>query len=275
MDPTRHSGIGRIVDPRYPSNLFVLVAAAASGLSWAIWKLVSEGDWGAALGRAAVAGLATFLAWAIARELDPDRPWIAGVAAVAAAALIGAGVPSLLIAGVVLMAVRVTARTTGRNPTVVDLAVVGGLALLAGASDTGLPAAVVMGVVLMVDRFLPNGAHRLSMPIGLGVIAASVAAAALWGTLGAATGAPHGPEWTVVPVAVIGLAALGRPGRITAVGDLTGERLALARVRLDRAVAVAAAAATFVWLGGPGLTAGSVVWVALAAAALPGRASND
>ena len=38
-----------------------------------------------------------------------------------------------------------------------------------------------------------------------------------------------------------------------------------------RLVAAGAAALTFGWLGGPGLTAGSAVWAALAAVALPGR----
>ncbi|MCJ7725459.1 MAG: hypothetical protein MUP76_03615, partial [Acidimicrobiia bacterium] len=85
MPGFRNSGIGRPIDPRYPSNRFILIVAPLAGLAWRVWKLASEGDWSPAVGRALVAGMATFLAWAIARELDPDRPWTAGVAAVLAA----------------------------------------------------------------------------------------------------------------------------------------------------------------------------------------------
>ena len=67
-----------MVDPRYPSNLFILIAAPLAGLAWLVWKLASEGDWGAALTRAAVAAGAAFLTWALARELDG---WVASTRA--------------------------------------------------------------------------------------------------------------------------------------------------------------------------------------------------
>ncbi len=269
------SGIGRNIDPHYPSNLFVLVVSPLAGLAWMIWKLASEGDWSVAVGRALVAGMATFLAWAIARELDPDRPWTAGVAAVLAAVVIGAGVPSLLVSGAILMTVRVVTRSTGVAPRVTDLVVVGAFGVVVGASDPGLSAAVLLGAALVIDRILPGGAAAASVPIGLVGTAGAVAAAAVWGTLAPAPGLPNGPEWVIAVVALAGLAVLGRSGTVTATGDLGGGTLAAVRVRTGRIVAVVAAGLTFAWLGGPGLTSGSAVWAALAAAALPGRRFGD
>jgi len=240
-----------------------------------VWKMATGGDWGAAVIRALIGAGVTFLAWAIGRELDPDRPWTAGVAAVLAAGMIGAGVPSLLVSGAVLLAARVTARTTGLAPRITDLGAVAGFAFLAGVSDAGLAVGVILGLVLVADRFLPGGALFSSVPMGILSVVVVLAATALWGTLVPAPGLPHGPEWAMVPAAVAGLAGLGRPRRVAAVGDFSGKALSVGRARLGRVVAVVAAALTFIWLGGAGLTSAAVVWAALAATALPGQSSND
>ena len=58
------------------------------------------------------AGGGTFLGWAIARELDPDRPWSAGVAAVLAFVVSFIGDPMLAVAGVALLASRIAVRST-------------------------------------------------------------------------------------------------------------------------------------------------------------------
>jgi len=270
MNRSYISGIGRTIDPGHPSNLFALGASVLSGAAWMIWKLASEGDWGAAASRGLAAAVATFLAWAIARELDPDRPWTAGVAAVATAGFIGAGLPSLLVAGGMLMAVRVTARTTGLTPLLTDLIALAAFSVVLGVSDAGLGAGVVLGSALVADRFLPGSALAASVPIGAIGAAGAVVAAATWGRLGPTAGLPSWPEWVIVPVAVLGLAALGRPRRVDATADYRRVTLSATRVRSGRVVAVAGAGFMVLWLGGPGLVSGSVVWAALAAAALLG-----
>lgn len=263
------SAIGRPLDPRYPSNLFILIAAPVAGVAWLAWKLATEGDWSEALLRAAIAAGATFLAWAIARELDPDRPWTAGVAAIGTAAVVGAGPPSLLVSFGVLMAARIAGRTTGLAPRVTDLVPMALLAALVGSSDPGLAAGVVLGLVLVADRWLPGGALGVSVPLGLLGVAGAVIAAAVWGVLEPAPGLPVGPEWVVAGVAVAGLAALGRPRSCAAPCDYRDDPVDARRIRLGRLTAVVACGLTFVWLGGAGLTAGSAAWAALAAVALP------
>ena len=269
MTTSMISAIGRPLDPRYPSNRFVLIAAPLAGLAWMVWKMATEGDWSEALIRAAIAAGATFLAWAIARELDPDRPWTAGVAAVGAAAVIGAGPPSLLVSAGVLLAARIAGRTTGLAPAVIDLIPMTLLAIWLGATDPGLAAGVVLGMVLVADRWLPGGAVSASVPFGLLAVAGAVAAAAMWGVLEPAPGLPAGPEWVVAGVALVGLTALGRPRSCTSPCDHREDPIDARRVRLGRLVAAGAGALTFVWLAGPGLTAGSAAWTALAATALP------
>lgn len=268
------SGIGRPIDPHYPSNLFILVVAPLAGLAWMAWKLASEGDWGMALGRGLVGAMATFLAWAIARELDPDRPWTAGVASVLAAAVMGAGTPSLLVSGAVLLAVRIIVRSTGLVPRPADLVVVAGLAAVVGAGNAGLAAGVLLGVVPAIDRLLPGEASGASAWVGTAGAAAAVVAAAVWRTLIPVPGLPDGPEWVIAGVAAVGLTALARPGRVTALGDHGGRPLSAVRVRWGRRLAVVGAGLTFVWSGGPGLISGSAVWAALAAAGLPGRTAS-
>jgi hypothetical protein len=263
------SAVGRPLDPAYPSNLFVLVAAPAAGAAWLVWKMATEGDWSEAFLRAFTAGGATFLAWTVARELDPDRPWTAGVAAVAAAAIVGAGPPSLLVAAAVMLAARIAARTTGLAPRTADLVPMALLAAGVGATDGGFMAGVALGGVLVADRWLPGGARAPTVPLGLLGIAGAVVAAALWGILEPSPGLPSGPEWVVAGIAVLGLLSLGRPRSCTAPCDYRDEPVTASRVRVARLVAAAAAALTFVWLGGPGLTSGSAVWAALAAVALP------
>ncbi|MCB2223939.1 MAG: hypothetical protein KQH83_07160 [Actinobacteria bacterium] len=270
---TLRSGIGRDLSFRVPSNRFVLIAAPVAGVAWGIWKLATGHPFDHAVVRVFVAGGAAFLAWALGRELDPDRPWTAGLAAVLAAAILGAGIPSLWVAFAVLMAARVASRSTGVAPGPVDLAVLVGVSAGAGATDTGLGAGIVLGVVLLTDRWLPGGSHRLAPLAGVAAIAAAIAASAVWGSLTPAAGLPQGPEWVVVPVAVLGLGVVLRRATVRSAGDLTGEPLSAVRVRAGRVAAVAAGALCAAWAGGAGLTAGSVAWAALAASALPARAS--
>ena len=263
------SAIGRPLDPQYRSNAFIVVAAVAAGAAWFVWKMVTEGLWDEALLRGFNAGMATFLAWALARELDPDRPWTAGVAGLLAAAVVGAGPPSLWMTAAVMLGARMVSRTTGLAPRRGDLIAMTILAALTGGSDPGLIAGLALGLVLVADRWLPGGARPIALPFGLVAIATAAGAAAIWGVLAPMPGSPAGPEWVIVAAAAVGLASLGRPRSCSAPCDYRDQRVDARRVRLARWMAVATATLTFVWLGGPGLTSGSAVWAALAAVSLP------
>lgn len=106
--------IGRPIDPAYPTNraiaaLSLLVTVVASGARiFAGARILEGGLWGLS------AGLTVFLAWALARELDPDEDLAAFVAAgLSIVGLLVAGLPSLLLAFWLLVALRTVNRTVG------------------------------------------------------------------------------------------------------------------------------------------------------------------
>ena len=269
MERSGLTSIGRPLDLRYPSNRFVVAAALLAGAAWAGWELAARGGVGAAAARGAVAGAAVFLAWALGRELDPDRAWTAGVAAVVTAGLVGVWRPSLLVLFSALLAVRVSARSTGRAPGPIDLAVVVGLAWWVSVSGPGLPFGLALAAALAADRFLPGPAPVATVLAGGAAAAGAMAAAVAWGTL--SPGWPEWPEaWLIAP-AILGLIVPLRPREVDAVGDRTGLPLEARRVRFGRWLVAAAGWLAVIGSGGAGLAAAAPVWAALTAAGLPSR----
>ncbi|MFN8608125.1 MAG: hypothetical protein U0931_11380 [Vulcanimicrobiota bacterium] len=96
----------RGLDPAYPTNVAIVLGSAAC------WVL-----WGASL------GLSVFLAWALTRELDPDHP----ASAVLAAGLAGLGGYSSGLF-VLLLALRLVNRSPGTPARLLDSLLVLGLA---------------------------------------------------------------------------------------------------------------------------------------------------
>ena len=68
--PPSRTALGRPLDPRYISNVIAVIGALAAGSAFFLFSVVFEEAVAASpLGAAG----AVFLAWAIAREIDPDR----------------------------------------------------------------------------------------------------------------------------------------------------------------------------------------------------------
>lgn len=124
------TGLGRSLDPRHPISRRGVVGSLAAGAISLSAMLIANGTFD--LPRAFAAGVATFLAWAIARELDPDRPRSADLAMVGALLATFAGDPSLGATGVALIAARLVAGTVGRRLYPGDLLVLVGVAAYAG-----------------------------------------------------------------------------------------------------------------------------------------------
>ncbi|MEX2551778.1 MAG: hypothetical protein WD627_02080, partial [Actinomycetota bacterium] len=81
----------RLLDFRLASNRFIALATiVVSGLGFG-YELNDGGSFGEAVARGVQFGAGVFLAWAIARELDPDRPGSATAATFAGAALLFTG----------------------------------------------------------------------------------------------------------------------------------------------------------------------------------------
>ncbi|ACO45903.1 hypothetical protein DEDE109153_02880 [Deinococcus deserti] len=177
-DLLQESALARPVDLRYASNRYAVGGAVAA----AVTARLLGGSWADALG----VGGAAFLAWATARELDPDHSETATVALPVAAAAAWMGGPGNPLSGLAaLSALRVMAGTVGRGPTAVDLAALAGQAGLSAAC--GEKAAALLPAV---TPYVTPGAK------------------ALWPMGGALVPALSGGAGASLPASITGLAAL-------------------------------------------------------------------
>jgi MFS family permease len=270
----RLTAIARPVDPRIPSNRFALFATVLTVVIALVasYATADEPDVLAAIGIGIAYGLGTFLVWAIARELHPDAPRAARLAVLAyvPAMLLGAPGPAALLA--VLMAVRITVRTTGRAPTRIDLGVLVVLAGVAATSSPGLIAAAALAWAIHDDRKLPSPAPDRDHEIA----AVAVAAVALITTVVTAsflTGwrAPTLAElaWLAIVAVAVAVGRTARPAGIDSVGDHGGAPLHVDRLRRARLLTGVTVGLALVWAGADAIPA-----LAPAAAALVGVAAS-
>lgn len=168
------SHLTRPLDPRLPSNVTIsgltLAVAGAGGI------LALAGD--RTLWLPVLAAGATFLTWALGRELDPDHQLTALIAALPAAALVLVGLEiSILVSVTVMMSARLLVASTGRRPLATDLA---GMVVLAGvASFTALGWVAGFGLAVAIyldDRMEEKHSGRAVLAaIGAAVAASLVA----------------------------------------------------------------------------------------------------
>ena len=126
MNPEQLTSLSRVVDPRYSSNRLVIVGAAAAALIVSVSSLA-----GFDLGSGPLlAAVGVFLAWAIARELDPDQPASAAIAIpLSFVLLLVLGPASLLVSTGILLGTRLATGTVGTPLRPLDI---GGIIVVAG-----------------------------------------------------------------------------------------------------------------------------------------------
>ena len=261
----RLSSIARPLEPKYPTNLAVLILLPLIGIGMATWLVLGR-DY--ALGEAALSGvsamLAAFLTWALARELDPDRNQAAFVAMGLAVIAVGFELtPGLLITATVLMSVRIVNRTVGPSVRLTDLVMVlllaGAAILISGAWWAGL----ILAAAISLDGYLDGDPKRnivfSGMALALGLAGWGLQAFAL------PDFAPLWWEWMAAIVVVGGAflaMALSCPP-VKSHCDATGD--ALSRNRIKAGMILALTGGYLSLLGGlDGLTASLPIWAAMA-----------
>jgi hypothetical protein len=248
------SGITRPFDLAYPSNRFVLLATPGIGVVAGVVTLIAGEGWAAAFHNGFAAGGAAFLAWALTRELHPDRTGSAAVAALLAPAGIVLADPDLLAAAVVLLGCRVVAGTTGRVLRWFDVGLVAAVAAPVAfrASGPGVLTctAAALGIVLIRQ-------DRRRLELGSAVVVLVGLAVWSWWQF---TLAFDPDPWSAV-AAGAGLVALAGPVRVSAATDRPGGTVTPMRVRLGRAYAWVAAAGAALALAPAAM---APLWVALA-----------
>lgn len=226
------SGITRGLDVSYPSNRFVLAATPGVGIVAGLATLIAGDGWGAAVANGFSAGGITFLAWTVARELHPDRAWLATVAALVGPFVLLLGEPDLLAAAVVMLTARIVAATTGRPLYWVDVAVVAAVAVPVAVRATGpgvlsVSAVALFAIVPLQDR------RRLEL-VAAAVLLAGLAAYS-WTRVD--FGFDPAP-WAFVAAGLGAIGLLG-PTRVEVGCDREGGVIVPRRVRAARAVALA------------------------------------
>ncbi len=262
----RSTGLGRPIDLRYPSNRFIVAVAVISSIVAYTFADVEP------VGAAITVGGSAFLAWAITREIDPDRTLSAAIAGPGAAALgwwahIQSTPISLGTVYLVLISVRVIIRSTGRPPTGLDLGLHLAIVAWLSTGPHAWLAALVLAVAIVRDTRLPDPAPGVNLwwGAGIGVVAtlvAGVASAQADWAIPDATGA------ALLVAGVIGTAVIVRPQPVTSTSDADRRPLDPGRLSMARFTAGSGAVLVALVGGASGIWAVAPAFVAVAATAV-------
>lgn len=261
------TAIGRLPDPRYPTNLAMMTLALIVTIAGAAFHLLSgvalleSAQWGVG------AGFAVFFAWALARELDPDHDLSAfvGVAPMLAG-LVLLGQPSLLLLFWLLGTLRVVNRTTGLPAKPVDslgYLGLGGWLTWQGDWIVGLMTAITF----LLDGLLPTPLRHRLLLSGLAFIATLVLSI-LHGGMAMESGPTLPIVISAVGMAGLFLVVIATSREVQAVGDATGKPLSPRRVQAGQALALLIALLYAWWGGASGVVALTPLWAALLGVAL-------
>ncbi len=224
--PPSSSALGRPLDPRYRSNVLAVVGSGLAASTVFLLGLISAEPLPAS---ALAAGLAVFLAWAIGRDLDPDRPSTAAAAMVVSFASTFFFAPSLLFGFGLLIGTRLIVGTVGLPLKTFDRAA---LLVIAGLMGTGVNS-LAATAALVAGLIVSDGWSARTRLLGVGSLAIAALVFALRGagfnfTFEVETlwvvGALLVATWLVVPAAT--------PHTKTDVGQqrLSGSRVTVARI---------------------------------------------
>jgi hypothetical protein len=249
----------RWFDLRLPSNRFVLGASGLAAIGFTVFRIGQGDTSGAAVSRGLEAGFSVLLSWALARELDPDRPASASAAGVVGFLILLTGPTNLGAVTALLFAIRLVTRTPGAPPTNLDVVWLPGLAAYSARSTGGFLAGLALALALAWDAERPHrGLQTLS---ALAAAAFAIGLAAFRGTLAPHAVFPTPWQWVVLGAAPLSVVWLRGPAAVS-VGDLSGERLDHRRLVRARLLAVATGILVVVWLGGAAAPAFVGLWAA-------------
>ena len=263
--PTAQSAWARNIDASYPSNVFAVVGFVVALVALGGKALIVDD---LSLIGAAFASVAVFLGWAIGRELDPDTPWVANIALIAALIAALFFTPAALATGVVLIAVRSVAGTVGSPLSRLDLFVVAGLAAFA-AFDPVLWIAGLAVLAWLVRA--PEVGDLRSW--GVGAFAAGAAGGLgflwyQWSTDALESIEVTGTAYALAAVAGLAMLLAARPLAVTSLTDSGSGSISWMRVRSARIAAGASCMWAAVIGGVDGFWSIGPVFAALAVAAV-------
>jgi len=259
---TRITSIGRPVDPAWPTNRAILILSLTVMLVVAAFRIVFGGlAFLPALVAGAFAGGSVFLAWALARELDPDHDLAAFVGAlIALPAWELLGSPRFTSLVLLLLGLRVVNRTVGPPARPLDSIA---LLLLAGWvawRGDWITTVVLLGAFVLDGILKPE--HRIHL-------AAAGAALALTGVAVSRAGIPAGlagpdlPSVVALALLLPFLRVLAPSRNLPTLTDVGALPLVAIRIRSAQALGLLAVLLAVAAYGLEGLEALSPLWAAM------------
>ena len=115
-------------------------------------------------------GLGAYLSWALVREIDPDHPVSANLAALAGGTLALGYRTDVGVMLVMLLAAKVMVGGSGLPPARWEAAVLGASAMVFAGTTIGWWAAVAMAAALFLDTLSRPFAPRAQRPVAAGVV---------------------------------------------------------------------------------------------------------
>lgn len=245
------SPLGRPIDFKYRSNVLAVAVSALVGLVFFVAEVASAASpaspWWVAAG-------AVFLAWAVARELDPDHTGSATVAMAVMGMFAFFIQPSLLLAFGALTGLRLTAGTVGLEMKRTDMLAsiaIGGLLGLGDATIVAVPV-LAFGIIVIGKR------SRASI---LTAAAAATAAVAVFLVSGGSISWSPLDGWAILLGGIALLStAITVPADQPRVGCDVGDRQILgSNLTLARWAALAVVGLAFLFAGAIGIVASATL----------------
>ncbi len=256
----RFSSIGRPIDRRYPSNraiasLALLVAVAG----FLVLRLTGHPPPASFL-RAISLAIGFFLAWAIARELDPDHGASAFVAAgLSLIPLAALDRPDYAAVFLALLILRIVNRTVGPAARPLDTIAILALATVAAWRGSPVVIAAAAGAFALDGSFRPG--HRIHLAAAgasLGLIAVA------WTNVDVVLqSAPASLDWLGLVATLPFLYLIRISGDPLSISDDGGGRLSGTRVRAAQWLGLLLFGALVIGGGRAGWSAVSPLWAAL------------
>ena len=265
----RVSSIARPLEPKYTSNLAVLILLPLIAAGIAAVEIYLRGtEMTPAIWTGVSAMVTAFICWAMGREVDPDRVSAAFVAMALSVVVIGLGwSPSIWALAMTLMSARVVNRTVGPAARLTDLTIVTALAWMAVLRDGHWALGAVAALAMLIDLRLDK-TRTLNFAFAGAALAATVfAMIQVDGDFDRLINQPIAnldSSWAISAVLIGGVFALitlTMPP-VTSVADASGDLLSRARVKWGAAIVLMAALATLLD-GQAGLLAGLPLWAVI------------
>lgn len=256
------TALGRLPDPRYPTNRAIMALALAVAVAGSIFQWLRGAELPESVAWGIGAGFSLFLAWALGRELDPDHDLSAFVgAALALVALPFFDTPSLLLILWLLLVLRIVNRTVGLPARPLDSLGVLGLGtwlVWQGHWIVGLVAAVAF----LLDGLLPPPL-RYHLLVSALALAATGALSIFHGGMAMESGPTTAVAILSAALVALFLVVIVTSREVQAVGDATGKPLQPRRVQAAQMIALLTALLYAWWAGASGMVALLPLWAAM------------